>query len=189
MDYVDESEVLSMADDQFHIDKNVFKVPFVCGCRDLGEALRRINEGAAMIRTKGEAGTGDIVQAVRHLRKLKTQIEELRQRLSDEVELETVKVEQVPDWFQKEASEMRVPVALLLETIMLGRLPVVTFAAGGIATPADAALMMAVLLSKQQCLGNHHSFICSWERMVYLSDRESSNLAIPRNALVPSFRR
>ncbi len=128
VDYVDESEVLTPADESRHVDKHAFGVPFVCGCRDLGEALRRIAEGAAMIRTKGEAGTGDIVEAVRHAR---TVIEEIRalEALS-EAELEAT------------AAQMRVPPELVRQTRDLGRLPVVNFAAGGIATPADAALMM-----------------------------------------------
>ncbi len=128
VDMIDESEVLTPADEQFHIDKRKFKTPFVCGARDLGEALRRINEGAAMIRTKGEPGTGNIVEAVRHARKIASQILELK-RLS-EIELE------------KKATEFRVPLSLVKQTRELGRLPVVNFAAGGIATPADAALMM-----------------------------------------------
>lgn len=128
VDYIDESEVLTPADEEYHITKHDFNVPFVCGCRNLGEALRRINEGAAMIRTKGEAGTGNVVEAVRHERAVIREIEELK-RLSDK------KLEQ-------KAIEMRVPVALVKEVKKLGRLPVVNFAAGGIATPADAALLM-----------------------------------------------
>jgi pyridoxal 5'-phosphate synthase pdxS subunit len=128
VDYVDESEVLTPADEEHHIDKHPFKIPFVCGCRNLGEALRRIGEGAAMIRTKGEAGTGDVVEAVRHARSVLGQIRTL-QNTPDE-ELMTL------------AKEMGAPVDLLRETKALGRLPVVNFAAGGIATPADAALMM-----------------------------------------------
>jgi pyridoxal 5'-phosphate synthase pdxS subunit len=128
VDYIDESEVLTPADMRNHIDKTKFGVPFVCGCRDLGEALRRINEGAAMIRTKGEAGTGNIVEAVRHMRCLNSQIAELLH----------VKGERAEDL----AKIMRVPVELLEKTAALGRLHVVNFAAGGIATPADAALMM-----------------------------------------------
>jgi len=128
VDYIDESEVLTPADDRYHIDKHKFKVPFVCGARDLGEALRRINEGAAMIRTKGEAGTGNIIEAVRHMRTMNEQIASLKN-----MNLGRLK---------EEAAKMRVPVSLLEETKGLGRLPVVNFAAGGIATPADAALMM-----------------------------------------------
>ena len=128
VDFIDESEVLTPADEHHHIDKRAFTVPFVCGARDLGEALRRIGEGAAMIRTKGEAGTGNVVEAVRHLRLLLGGIRRL-QALADE-ELMTA------------AKELGAPYALVLETRQLGRLPVVNFAAGGIATPADAALMM-----------------------------------------------
>lgn len=128
IDYIDESEVLTPADEENHIDKHPFKVPFVCGCRNLGEALRRINEGAAMIRTKGEAGTGDVVEAVRHQRAVTREIAELK--VASERQLE------------KKAEEMRVPLDLVKKTRDLGHLPVVNFAAGGIATPADAALMM-----------------------------------------------
>ncbi|KAJ1968371.1 Pyridoxal 5'-phosphate synthase subunit snz1 [Dimargaris xerosporica] len=128
IDYIDESEVLTPADDEHHINKHKFKIPFVCGCRDLGEALRRIAEGAAMIRTKGEAGTGDVVEAVRHSRAVRAQIR--RATAMDEDELYAY------------AKELRVPFDLLQETAQLGRLPVVNFAAGGVATPADAALMM-----------------------------------------------
>ncbi|HHW11477.1 MAG TPA: pyridoxal 5'-phosphate synthase lyase subunit PdxS [Firmicutes bacterium] len=128
IDFIDESEVLTPADDRYHIDKTKFKVPFVCGARNLGEALRRINEGAVMIRTKGEAGTGDIVEAVRHIRTVNEEIAALQK--TPEAEL------------PKLAEEMRVPVALLSETRKLGRLPVVNFAAGGVAIPADAAMMM-----------------------------------------------
>ena len=128
VDFIDESEVLTPADEEHHIDKHAFKVPFVCGARDLGEALRRIAEGAAMIRTKGEAGTGNIVEAVRHMRRINRQIRELM-NLSEE-ELYT------------KAKELRAPVELVKQVARLGRLPVVNFAAGGIATPADAALMM-----------------------------------------------
>lgn len=128
IDYIDESEVLSPADDSFHIDKTQFKVPFVCGAKDLGEALRRIAEGASMIRTKGEPGTGDIVQAVRHLRMLQRQIRELTNMREDEL-------------FHA-AKELQVPYDLVLEVHKNGRLPVVNFAAGGVATPADAALLM-----------------------------------------------
>jgi len=128
VDYIDESEVLTPADDQFHISKHPFKVPFVCGCRDLGEALRRINEGAAMIRTKGEAGTGDIVEAVRHMRALWAGIERVRNAQDHEID--------------GLASEYRVPAELVWEVKRLGKLPVVNFSAGGVATPADAALMM-----------------------------------------------
>ncbi len=128
VDFIDESEVLTPADERFHIDKRKFKVPFVCGARDLGEALRRIGEGAAMIRTKGEAGTGNVVEAVRHMRAIMDQMRQL-QALPEE-ELMTV------------AKELGAPYELVVETRKLGRLPVVNFAAGGIATPADAALMM-----------------------------------------------
>ena len=128
VDYIDESEVLTPADEQYHIDKNNFKVPFVCGCRNLGEAMRRITEGAAMIRTKGEAGTGNVVEAVRHMRSVTEKIAEL-QNMSDSD-------------LQKYADEERVSVELVKEIKELKRLPVVNFAAGGIATPADASLMM-----------------------------------------------
>jgi len=128
VDYVDESEVLTPADPTYHIDKHPFKVPFVCGCRDLGEALRRINEGAAMIRTKGEAGTGDVVEAVRHMAQVKADIKHVQNMAERDL--------------GAEAERMRVPVELVQEVRELGRLPVVTFVAGGIATPADAALMM-----------------------------------------------
>jgi pyridoxal 5'-phosphate synthase pdxS subunit len=130
VDYVDESEVLTPADETYHINKHPFKVPFVCGCRNLGEALRRIGEGAAMIRTKGEAGTGDVVEAVRHARTVLGDIRRL-QLMPDE-ELMTY------------AKEIGAPYELVKETKALGRLPVVNFAAGGIATPADAALMMQI---------------------------------------------
>ena len=128
VDYIDESEVLTPADEENHINKHKFKVPFVCGCRDLGEALRRISEGAAMIRTKGEAGTGNVVEAVRHARTVHSAIRRLQNM--DEDELYTF------------AKEIRAPFDLVKQTAQLGRLPVVNFAAGGIATPADAALMM-----------------------------------------------
>lgn len=128
IDYIDESEVLSPADDVYHIDKKQFKVPFVCGAKDLGEALRRINEGASMIRTKGEPGTGDVVQAVRHMRMMNREIARITSMRQDEL-------------FEV-AKELRVPYELVLKVHDTGRLPVVTFAAGGVATPADAALMM-----------------------------------------------
>ncbi len=128
VDYVDESEVLTPADEEHHIYKHDFKVPFVCGARNLGEALRRVGEGAAMIRTKGEAGTGDVVEAVRHARRV----------LGDIRHLQTLPVEEVMAY----AKELGAPYELVMETRSLGRLPVVNFAAGGIATPADAALMM-----------------------------------------------
>lgn len=128
IDYIDESEVLSPADDVYHIDKRNFKVPFVCGAKDLGEALRRINEGASMIRTKGEPGTGDIVQAVRHMRKMNSQIAQLVSMREDEL-------------FEA-AKQLRVPYDLVVYVHENGKLPVVNFAAGGVATPADAALMM-----------------------------------------------
>ena len=128
IDYIDESEVLSPAHDVYHIDKKQFKVPFVCGAKDLGEALRRINEGASMIRTKGEPGTGDVVQAVRHMRMMNREIARITSMRQDEL-------------FEV-AKELRVPYELVLKVHDTGRLPVVNFAAGGVATPADAALMM-----------------------------------------------
>lgn len=128
IDYIDESEVLSPADDIYHIDKTQFNVPFVCGARDLGEALRRINEGASMIRTKGEPGTGDAVQAVRHMRKMNSEIRKITSMQKDEL--------------FEEAKQLQVPYDLVLYVHDNGKLPVVNFAAGGVATPADAALMM-----------------------------------------------
>ena len=128
IDYIDESEVLSPADDVYHIDKRAFRVPFVCGAKDLGEALRRINEGATMIRTKGEPGTGDVVQAVRHMRMMQSEIRRLQSMSEDEL-------------FEA-AKQLRAPYELVRYVHDNGRLPVVNFAAGGIATPADAALMM-----------------------------------------------
>ena len=128
IDYIDESEVLSPADDVFHIDKTKFNVPFVCGAKDLGEALRRINEGASMIRTKGEPGTGDVVQAVRHMRMMNQEIARIGSMREDEL--------------YEVAKELRVPYDLVLYVHENHRLPVVNFAAGGVATPADAALMM-----------------------------------------------
>ena len=128
IDYIDESEVLTPADDTYHIDKTAFDVPFVCGARDLGEALRRVAEGATMIRTKGEPGTGDVVQAVRHMRKIQKQIRDVVALRDDEL-------------FEA-AKQLGVPVSLLREVHETGKLPVVNFAAGGVATPADAALMM-----------------------------------------------
>jgi len=128
VDFLDESEVLTPADDLHHINKHNYKVPFVCGCRDLGEALRRISEGAAMIRTKGEAGTGNVVEAVRHTRAVTGAIRQLQTLDDDELYVY--------------AKELRAPVELVRRTKHLGRLPVVNFAAGGVATPADAALMM-----------------------------------------------
>ena len=130
VDYIDESEVLTPADEEHHIYKHGFKVPFVCGCRNLGEALRRIGEGAAMMRTKGEAGTGDVVEAVRHARSVLGDIRRLQNLPDEEV--------------MAFAKELGAPYELVLETRQLGRLPVVNFAAGGIATPADAALMMQI---------------------------------------------
>lgn len=130
IDYIDESEVLSPADDVYHIDKRQFRVPFVCGARNLSEALRRVEEGAAMIRTKGEPGTGDVVQAVRHMRAVRAEIARVLSLRDDEV-------------FEL-AKEMQVPAARLFELRELGGLPVVNFAAGGVATPADAALMMTL---------------------------------------------
>ena len=128
IDYIDESEVLSPADDLYHINKTAFKVPFVCGARDLGEALRRIGEGATMIRTKGEPGTGDVVQAVRHMRKMQAEIRRIAALREDEL--------------NEAAKELAAPLDLVREVHRLGKLPVVNFAAGGVATPADAALMM-----------------------------------------------
>ena len=128
IDFIDESEVLSPADDTYHIDKHAFKAPFVCGAKDLGEALRRINEGASMIRTKGEPGTGDIVQAVRHMRMMQQEIRRLTSMSKDEL--------------YHAAKELQVPYALVEYVSEHGKLPVVNFAAGGVATPADAALMM-----------------------------------------------
>ena len=128
IDYIDESEVLSPADDIYHINKRDFKVPFVCGARDLGEALRRINEGASMIRTKGEPGTGDVVQAVRHMRKMNAEIRKVVSMREDEL--------------FEEAKQLQVPYELVKYVHDNGKLPVVNFAAGGVATPADAALMM-----------------------------------------------
>ena len=129
VDYIDESEVLTPADWTHHIEKDNFKVPFVCGAKDLGEALRRINEGAAMIRTKGEAGTGDVSEAVKHIRRITEEIKACQQLKSE-------------DDIAKVAEEMRVPVSLLKDVLEKGKLPVVNFAAGGVATPADAALLM-----------------------------------------------
>jgi pyridoxal 5'-phosphate synthase pdxS subunit len=128
VDYIDESEVLTPADEQYHINKHLFKVPFVCGARDLGEALRRISEGAAMIRTKGEPGTGNVVEAVRHMRKVMDQVRQAISKLDDELVVM--------------AKELGVSLELLKEVRAAGRLPVVNFAAGGIASPADASLMM-----------------------------------------------
>lgn len=128
IDYIDESEVLSPADDIYHIDKTQFKVPFVCGAKDLGEALRRIAEGASMIRTKGEPGTGDVIQAVRHMRKITSEMRRIQSLREDEL-------------FEA-AKQLQVPIDLLRQVHETGKLPVVNFAAGGVATPADAALMM-----------------------------------------------
>jgi pyridoxal 5'-phosphate synthase pdxS subunit len=128
VDYIDESEVLTPADESHHVDKHAFKVPFVCGCRDLGEALRRISEGAAMIRTKGEAGTGNVVEAVRHMRQVMDDIRRIQNMPEDEL--------------YAEAKRLGAPVELVKEVKEQGRMPVVMFTAGGIATPADAALMM-----------------------------------------------
>ncbi len=128
VDYVDESEVLTPADEEHHINKHLFKIPFVCGCRNLGEALRRIGEGAAMIRTKGEAGTGDVVEAVRHARSVLGEIRRLQTKADEEL--------------MAYAKEIGAPYELVKETKEVGRMPVVNFAAGGVATPADAALMM-----------------------------------------------
>jgi pyridoxal 5'-phosphate synthase pdxS subunit len=128
VDFVDESEVLTPADEQFHVDKHLFKVPFVCGCRNLGEALRRIGEGAAMIRTKGEAGSGNIVEAVRHIRTVMSEIRRLTTLRSDEL--------------MTAAKELQAPYELVCEVARIGKLPVPNFSAGGIATPADASLVM-----------------------------------------------
>src|SRR5262249_25149252 len=128
IDYIDESEVLTPADESHHINKHAFRVPFVCGARDLGEALRRITEGAAMIRTKGEAGTGNIVEAGRHMRTVTAEVRTLHNRLETE--------------YAAEAKALGAPYELVAEVARTGRLPVVNFAAGGVATPADAALMM-----------------------------------------------
>lgn len=128
VDYIDESEVLTPADEEHHINKHAFKVPFVCGCRNLGEALRRIGEGAAMIRTKGEAGTGDVVEAVRHARSVLGDVRRLQNMLEEEL--------------MSFSKQIGAPYELVYETRALGRIPVVNFAAGGVATPADAALMM-----------------------------------------------
>ena len=128
VDYIDESEVLTPADEEFHLLKSEYTVPFVCGCRDLGEALRRIGEGASMLRTKGEPGTGNVVEAVRHLRKVNAQLRKVINMSHDEL--------------MTEAKQLATPFELLLQIKTLGKLPVVNFAAGGIATPADAALMM-----------------------------------------------
>jgi len=128
VDYIDESEVLTMADEELHIDKTKFKVPFVCGCRNLGEALRRISEGAAMLRTKGEAGTGNVVEAVRHARSVQREIRKLTSMAEDEI--------------YNYAKQIGASVELVKDVAKNGRLPVVNFAAGGVATPADAALMM-----------------------------------------------
>lgn len=128
VDYIDESEVLTPADAVHHVSKHPFRIPFVCGCRNLGEALRRISEGAAMIRTKGEAGTGDVIEAVRHMRSVNAEIARAKNMSEEELRVY--------------AKELQVDYALLKETAKLGRLPVVNFAAGGVATPADAALMM-----------------------------------------------
>ncbi len=130
VDFIDESEVLTPADDAFHIEKHAFEVPFVCGCKDLGEALRRIGEGAAMLRTKGEAGTGNVVEAVKHLRALRSEIKRVKQL--------------APEERMSEAKRLGAPYELLCEVAETGRLPVPNFAAGGIATPADAALCMAL---------------------------------------------
>lgn len=128
VDFIDESEVLTPADDRFHVNKRAFKVPFVCGCRDLGEALRRIGEGAAMIRTKGEAGTGDIIEAVRHMRTLQDDMRRIKNLPEEEL--------------MTAAKELGAPYELILEVARTGKLPVPNFSAGGVATPADAALMM-----------------------------------------------
>lgn len=130
IDYIDESEVLTPADKVNHIKKSQFKVPFVCGAKDLGEALRRINEGAAMIRTKGEAGTGDVSEAVKHITKITGEVAAAKENLKTDEDFATY------------AKELRVPIELLRQTVELGKLPVVNFAAGGVATPADAALLM-----------------------------------------------
>ncbi|MFZ4616286.1 MAG: pyridoxal 5'-phosphate synthase lyase subunit PdxS [Rectinemataceae bacterium] len=155
VDFIDESEVLTPADEEAHVDKTAYSVPFVCGARDLGEALRRVNEGASMIRTKGEAGTGNVVEAVRHIKTVSRQILELKGL--DEAGLE------------KKATEYRVPLALVKKVQKAGRLPVVTFVAGGIATPADAALMM--MLGSEGCFVGSGIF-------------KSSNPAVTAKAIV-----
>ncbi|MEI6386526.1 MAG: pyridoxal 5'-phosphate synthase lyase subunit PdxS [Spirochaetota bacterium] len=155
VDFIDESEVLTPADEEAHVDKTAYSVPFVCGARDLGEALRRVNEGASMIRTKGEAGTGNVVEAVRHIKTVSRQILELKGL--DEAGLE------------KKANEYRVPLALVKKVQKAGRLPVVTFVAGGIATPADAALMM--MLGSEGCFVGSGIF-------------KSSNPAVTAKAIV-----
>ncbi len=132
IDFIDESEVLTPADEQFHVDKWKFKIPFVCGARNIGEALRRMNEGAAMMRTKGEAGTGNIVEAVRHIRAINHGVEELKRLVKDDDQR----------LLEQRSREHRVPKEMLIEVGKIGRIPVVNFAAGGIATPADAALCM-----------------------------------------------
>ncbi|KAI8868213.1 pyridoxine biosynthesis protein [Ramicandelaber brevisporus] len=136
VDYIDESEVLTPADEKYHIKKTPFKVPFVCGAKNLGEALRRINEGAAFIRTKGEAGTGNVVEAVRHMRTITEDIALIKETVA------TLSADQAAALYEQKAKELRVPAQLVKETVELGRLPVVNFAAGGIATPADAGMMM-----------------------------------------------
>ncbi|KAI3643480.1 hypothetical protein MP228_013035 [Amoeboaphelidium protococcarum] len=142
VDYIDESEVLTPADPYLHIDKHPFQIPFVCGCRNLGEALRRINEGAAMIRTKGEAGTGDVINAVQHARNLQNDIKKAQSLLKQDQMIADYPMQKLPQEFHDLAKEYRVPVELLHQTVREGRLPVVNFAAGGIATPADAVMMM-----------------------------------------------
>lgn len=141
IDYIDESEVLSPADDVYHIDKRKFQVPFVCGAKDLGEALRRINEGASMIRTKGEPGTGDIIQAVRHMRMMQGEIRRITSMEEDEI--------------YNKAKELAVPYDLVVYVKEQGKLPVVNFAAGGVATPADAALMMQLGAEGRVCGFRH----------------------------------
>ncbi|MFH0820722.1 MAG: pyridoxal 5'-phosphate synthase lyase subunit PdxS [Candidatus Peregrinibacteria bacterium] len=136
VDYIDESEVLTPADEEFHIDKHAFHIPFVCGARDLGEALRRLAEGASMIRTKGEAGTGNVVEAVRHMRRITGEIKELQEKWN------SLKGPRKKFMFKKKAESLRVPLELVEWVAVHGKLPVVNFAAGGIATPADAAMMM-----------------------------------------------
>jgi pyridoxal 5'-phosphate synthase pdxS subunit len=162
VDYVDESEVLTPADEQYHINKHLFRVPFVCGCRDLGEALRRIGEGAAMIRTKGEAGTGNIVEAVRHMRAVQGGIRRLAAMREDELMME--------------AKNLQAPYELVVETARTGKLPVPNFSAGGVATPADAALMMQ--------LGAEAVFVGSgiFKAAVNVSDPDERRAATLRRA-------
>lgn len=171
VDYIDESEVLTPADESNHINKKNFKVPFVCGAKNLGEALRRINEGAAMIRTKGEAGTGNVVEAVRHMRTVNAEIRRAASMTDEEL--------------YAYAKEIQAPYDLLKETARLGRLPVVNFAAGGVATPADAALMMVCPIFFQVPLCNPWLklyLVSNWVAMVYSLAPASSSPVIPQSA-------